>query len=349
VLLCTDDDPIMPLGGQRRLPIPKTGERSFYDMARGKSSQLFVAGAALALALALPANAQLPQGFVAKDIGDVGLAGSSKFDAATGVWTLKGAGSYPNETMEEAFQFAYQVVTGDGSIIARDVDQLYEGSREDSGTEPKGGPMIRATDAAGSPYVALIMTTSTIALQYRDEAGKDSVRVSGQADRELPSVFQRVQRVGNVVSAFISKDGKLWQPIDEAPRTLVGLGESGLFGIALSSRHPDLITTMTFDNVKVLPGQVSISGAKVETNDKGTTLQWDAVKGAVGYHVYRGDAGAEFAAFKKLDTDAVATPSFTDATSANAGAGTLSFAVSAIFTGADGNPVEGPILLVPGP
>jgi hypothetical protein len=116
--------------------------------------------------------------------------------------------------------------------------------------------------------------------------------------------------------------------------------------VAVSSRDDTQLTTVIFDNVAVLPGQVSVTGAKSATNDKGTLVEWNAVKGAVGYNVYSGAAGADFAKLKRLNADPVTTASFLHPSSANAPSGTLSFADAAVFTGADGKPVEGPAIVV---
>jgi hypothetical protein len=309
-------------------------------MKRGQSRLTFAATTALLLALALPARAQLPQDWVAKDIGDVGVPGSTTVDSATGKWTIKGAGRFENADTSETFHFAHQVVKGDGSIVARITQQRREG-----GTSPKSGPMIRVNDTPGSPYYALIMTTSTIALQDRTEQDGDSERINDQAERKFPSDYLRIQRVGNVVSGFVSTDGRVWKPVEEATRELSGLGENALFGLAVSSRDETQLTTVIFDNVAVLPGQVSVTGLKTTTNDKGTLVEWTAAKGAVGYNIYSGPAGADFSKMKKLNTDPQTGVSFVDPSSANAAAGSLSIAVSAVFMGADNKPVEGPLVL----
>ena len=127
--------------------------------------------AALALLVALPAWAAPPAGYTAEDIGDVGARGSVNVDAS-GLWTVQGSGDMGDTTTADWFFFVSQKFQGDGTIMARLVAQL-------GGGQAKTGIMIRDTNTEGSPYAGLIMTTSTLAWQYRTVPDGATVRPRG--------------------------------------------------------------------------------------------------------------------------------------------------------------------------
>ncbi len=82
---------------------------------------------------------QLPSVWSDGDIGAVGLQGSATY--ANGVFTVNAAGSGITSGSADAFHFAYQPLSGDGSIIAR-VVSATQGATV--------GVMVRETLDAGS-------------------------------------------------------------------------------------------------------------------------------------------------------------------------------------------------------
>jgi hypothetical protein len=58
----------------------------------------------------------LPNGWLDSDVGSFGLFGNATY--ANGEFTVSGAGSEIYGT-SDSFHFAYQALTGDGSIVAR--------------------------------------------------------------------------------------------------------------------------------------------------------------------------------------------------------------------------------------
>jgi IPT/TIG domain len=83
----------------------------------------------------------LPGGWIDQDVGTVGLTGSATY--SNGIFTVKGAGTDIYGTAD-GMNFAYQQLSGDGTIIAR-VASFQGGS-----SYPKAGVMIRETLTAGS-------------------------------------------------------------------------------------------------------------------------------------------------------------------------------------------------------
>ena len=82
-------------------------------------------------------NAQaLPSGWSDGDIGSTGVAGSATY--SNGTFTLQGAGAQIYGTTD-AFHFAYQSLSGDGTIVARVV------SFQGGSSNREVGVMIRET------------------------------------------------------------------------------------------------------------------------------------------------------------------------------------------------------------
>ncbi|MDA1039253.1 MAG: pre-peptidase C-terminal domain-containing protein, partial [Planctomycetota bacterium] len=93
----------------------------------------------------------LPAGWTSADIGKTELLGDAAFGA--GVFTVAGAGAAVGGT-SDAFRFAWQTLTGNGSITAR--------VTQNQNTDPlaKAGIEIRESLAANSKHVAMVTTAA---------------------------------------------------------------------------------------------------------------------------------------------------------------------------------------------
>jgi hypothetical protein len=100
----------------------------------------------------------------------------------------------------------------------------------------------------------------------------------------------RLQRIGNVVSAFYSQDGKIWNSGGPAFE-VDGLPAEALVGLAVTSHQQGTLATGVFDNVTVEPGGSLVAGIKSCPANNGVSLSWSALSGAEGYNIYRGPAG----------------------------------------------------------
>ena len=109
----------------------------------GDSAYSSIASATTASLMALPA------GWTSADIGPVGLAGGATYD--NGTYTVQGAGAdiYGNS---DGFQFAYEQLTGDGTIIARVT------SLTNTDANAKAGIMIRDSLAANAKEASVMVT-----------------------------------------------------------------------------------------------------------------------------------------------------------------------------------------------
>jgi hypothetical protein len=322
-------------------------------MNHRRSMVLFATAATLALAVVAPAVADPPKApWIAKDIGEPSAKGSTDVDA-NGVWTLKGDGDDIFNTADN-FQFAYQPVKGDASISMR---FLTMEPVEPSWT--KVGVMVRENDTPGSPAVHLCQTSgnglhATIR-PAQDDATTSLDHVGPNNDYE-ENVYLRLQRVGNQIAGFYSRDGELWLPVKAAeddgterfpPQEIATLKEEALIGLTITSHSDGELATGKVDKVSVQPGIVSITALKGTGNGKAVLLEWPALKSSASYtyNVYRGPAGAKRDKLTKVNTDAIAGASFTDNSTDLVPGTKVLYAVAVVGKGADGNPVEGPLVI----
>ena len=174
-----------------------------------------------------------------QDIGAVGVAGGS---TATGdSFTVRGSGADVWGSAD-AFHFAWRPMTGDGDIVARVTSAEYVHDWV------KAGVMIRDQLTANSAHAFMVVTPGIKghAFQRRTASGGVSVSTSGGAG--TPPSWVKLERRGNVVSAYRSNDGVTW--------TLVGsdsftMGETVYVGLAVSSHDNTRLAAATFEGVAV--------------------------------------------------------------------------------------------------
>src|SRR5258708_20420697 len=87
----------------------------------------------------------LPVSWLDQDVGVVGLAGSAGY--ANGTFTVAGAGQGTLFASADGFHFAYQTLTGDGTMVAR-VLRLQ-------GSAAQAGIMVRETLNPGANHAYL--------------------------------------------------------------------------------------------------------------------------------------------------------------------------------------------------
>ena len=177
----------------------------------------------------------LPAGWLDQDVGQVGVAGSATY--TNGTFTVKGAGTSVWSTAD-GFHFAYQVLSGDGTIVARIV------SVSPSST---GGVMIRETLNASSTEMFPSYYSSNAYMNYRTiTGGTTSQAVGGGAT--LP-YWVKVVRSGSTLSGYGSPDGVNWVQIGTSQT--ISMAQSVYVGLGASSGSTTTLATTTFDNVSV--------------------------------------------------------------------------------------------------
>ncbi len=147
----------------------------------------------------------LPAGWLNQDVGLVTKAGSASY--ANGVFTLQTASAGFNplaSNNSDAFQFAYQPLSGDGTIVARVVNPTT--------TAAQAGVIIRETMDASAKTVLVTISSNNVTAYYRTLGGTAINSVSAQVSAPFP-YWVKLMRSGNSFSAFLSPDGFDWTPI----------------------------------------------------------------------------------------------------------------------------------------
>jgi serine/threonine protein kinase len=193
------------------------------------------------------------------------LAGSCRYDRATGVYTLVGIGADIWDTMDD-FHFAYRTLQGDGSITAR-IDSI-----ENVSPYPKAGLMIRDNLETSSPNAfALVRAAGTPVFQHRATAGTQTTTTwRGVIEGTGFPCWLKLTRTGNRFTAEYSSDGMNWQaittPVNEPVSVEIPMRDTVYVGLAVTSLDPSRLAEARISHVKTT-GNVSPSGPFTESQD----------------------------------------------------------------------------------
>ena len=136
------------------------------------------------------------------DIGDVGEAGSTALDDATGEYSVTGSGTDIFGTSDE-FHYAHMAWSGDGEIIARVTDVA------ETNQHAKAGVMFRESlDADSAHAVMEIKASAGAEFQSRQQKGKKT-SYNDTKGIKAPH-FVRLVRRGNTFTGYRSTDGSKW-------------------------------------------------------------------------------------------------------------------------------------------
>jgi regulation of enolase protein 1 (concanavalin A-like superfamily)/mono/diheme cytochrome c family protein len=191
-----------------------------------------------------PAADSLPKPWTAEDIGGVSQAGAGDTTFTNGTFTLHGGG---NDVWGDAdeFHFVSQPLHGDGQITAR----VASVGQTDGWA--KAGVMIRDGSAPNAAHAFSIVTAGSGAVfQFREQIGGGSGEKPGP--RVESPYWVRLERKGNVLSSFMSPNGKDWTKVGD---TTIGMKTDVLIGLAVTAHNGGALCTATFDNVSVQAGK----------------------------------------------------------------------------------------------
>ncbi len=170
---------------------------------------------------------------------------------ANGVITMGAAGSDIWGIADE-FRYAYQTLSGDGSIVAR-VDSLMQTS-----DWAKAGVMIRESLIPEAVNIsAIISAVNGAQMQNRSTAYSDTTS-SNMTDEEravrIPA-WVKLERIGNQFNAYFATDeaGTQWVGINGNPITL-NMPTNVYIGLAVTSHNSGTNTVATFSNVATTGG-----------------------------------------------------------------------------------------------
>ncbi|MFZ1156261.1 MAG: Ig-like domain-containing protein, partial [Candidatus Sulfotelmatobacter sp.] len=179
----------------------------------------------------------LPSGWLDGDVGAVGITGNASY--ANGTFTVSGAGSQ-NSSTSDAFHFAYQPLSGDGSIVARVVSMPVD-------TSATAGVMIRETLDSGSANGATVDYGYYVAFNVRTATDGDTSQINSVGGTTPPYWLELV-RSGSTLSSYASPDGANWTLVGNQT---VNMAQNVDVGLVVNSGNTSSLATATFDNVAV--------------------------------------------------------------------------------------------------
>jgi hypothetical protein len=279
-----------------------------------------------------------PPPWKAQNLGAMPQAGSTDVDE-NGIWTLRSSG-YGFSGGADQCHFVYQPLRGDGSLSARFLGLTAPLPRAGAAAF---GLMVRVDDRIFSPAVAWLMTLYGLAGRARPDVTLGAAEIPWVGPGEVvPNLWLRLQRVGQEVPMFYSRDGQLWSEAYAETVSLPDLGPEALVGLAGGG---GVGASATFDHVQVQPDAFSVYGLQacggapsVAGGAPAVLLQWRPVPSAVGYNIYRMGASQRLVRFNRAP---IADTSYTDNTADLTIGKPETYLVAPVLPGADGKPAEG--------
>jgi RHS repeat-associated protein len=184
----------------------------------------------------------LPLGWTDGDIGSVGVAGSASY--GNGTFTVQGAGGGTLATSADGFNFVYQSLSGDGTIIARVVSTSGSGSQE-------AGVMIRETLSSDATDAQMLYYAGEgFNLTERTTTGSTSDGyISAQGVSVSPPYWVMLIRSGNTFSGYTSFDGESWLQVGSSET--ISMATNVYVGLYVTNRSTTALATGTFDSVSI--------------------------------------------------------------------------------------------------
>ena len=194
--------------------------------------------------------------------GNPGSAGSFA-EGPVGTFTMSGSGTDIWDTADE-FHFAYKVLTGAGSIVAR-VESL-------TNTDPwaKAGVMIRETLDPGSKHAFGCVTPENgVASQGRLDTGGTSFNTA-EGGLNAPYWVKLERDISGRFTVSHSANGTTWTPVNNATGTNIQMGSSVYIGLAVTSHNVGATCDAVFTNVTTtgsVSGDWTHQDIGIATND----------------------------------------------------------------------------------
>jgi len=154
------------------------------------------------------------------------------------IWAVNGVEA-------DEFHFAYKMLSGPGSIVAKveSVDNTNELA--------KAGVMIRETlDPDSAHAFACISPSSGVASQGRYDTGGASFNTN-QLGIAAPHWVKLERDVSGNFTVSHSANGSSWQPVQDAAPQNIPMSANVYIGLALTSHDPALMCRAVFSNVTI--------------------------------------------------------------------------------------------------
>lgn len=213
------------------------------------------------------------------DVGATGLAGSAVY--SNGSWTVKGAGAdipVPVLQSKDAFNFAFQKVSGNVAIVARIT------SMDNTDVAAKAGIMFRESLSDDARFTGLFMQPNNrIASTWRGAAAWSKTNISwnnppgGYLDHYVAGrpYWLKLEKTGSRITAYHSFDSISWTCLSAVE---IPMAEPLYVGLCVSSHNTSALSTAVFDGVAITnpspAGSPVISSATADTAVIGSAFSY---------------------------------------------------------------------------
>jgi len=212
--------------------------------------------------------------WTAEDVAELSLwfrghpASTGSFvEGPTGTYTMTGSGAdiwNINNVEADQFHFAYKMLTGAGSIIAR------VNSVENTNGWAKAGVMIRETlDPESAHAFACITPGNGVASQGRPSTGGTSFNTN-QTGITAPHWVKLERSISGLFTVSHSADGASWQQVTGATSQNIPMGSNVYIGLALTSHDAARTCQAILSNVTTsgnVTGQWTNQDISILSND----------------------------------------------------------------------------------
>ncbi len=174
-------------------------------------------------------------------------------EGPAGTYTMTGSGAdiwNVNGIEADEFHFAYKMLTGAGTIVAR-VDSI-----DNTNDWAKAGVMIRETlDPDSAHAFACVTPANGVASQYRPSIGGTSGNFN-QTGVTVPYWVKLERGISGNFTVSHSANGTTWQPVTGAAPQNIPMSANVYIGLAVTSHDAALTCQAVFSNVTIA-GSVS--------------------------------------------------------------------------------------------
>ncbi|MGB2861819.1 MAG: LamG domain-containing protein [Sedimentisphaerales bacterium] len=165
-------------------------------------------------------------------------------EAPVGIYTMTASGTDITGTADE-FHYAFKMLTGPGSIIAK-VESV-----SNTHAWAKAGVMIRETLEPGSKHALACVTPGNgVAFEGRTAADSDSFSTN-EGGITAPYWVKLERDVSGNFAVSHSANGSTWGPVGNSVPTNIPMNSSVYVGLALTSHDAALTCEAVFSNVSI--------------------------------------------------------------------------------------------------
>ena len=262
----------------------------------------------------IPATTSITSGFATVEIGGASPAGEASYSG--GVWSVQGAGSDMWKTSDSC-HFTYKAITGDCAIVAK------VASVQNTNPNARAGVMMRTSLTQGAPRAWMAVTgRANLEQNIQGLAVYGGTNYSNKTlSTSLPSYWVKLERIGNIITGYVSPDGTNWAATDVG-RLDAPIPDKIYVGLVVCSAANGTLNTSTFSNVQITGGNggtpivipAAPAAVLASPGNGAVPLRWQPSFGAASYTVKRAtSSGGPYS----IVAPGIAASSYTDKTVTN--------------------------------